>query len=140
LLRDRIDPIAVRSGRGGDGSCGRQAAAHRATSADSRAVGCGDCVGGFDIHGNYTGSGPIDGVVLLNIDAPLAFTRTHGTIGAKQYDARSVLQHEVDEVLGIGGAGSALNDASAQGVNGPSSIDVGGTNLTYISPLHLYRY
>ena len=111
-----------------------------ATSADSRAVGCGGCAGGFDIHGNYTGSGPVDGVVLLNIDAPLAFTRAHGKIGVTQYDARSVLQHEVDEVLGIGGAGSALNDAYAQGVNGPPSISIGGLTQTYISPLDLYRY
>ncbi|MGH7225348.1 MAG: NF038122 family metalloprotease, partial [Gemmataceae bacterium] len=111
-----------------------------ATSADSRAVGCGGCLGEFDSHGNYTGSGPMDGVVLLNIDAPLAFARSHGTIGATQYDARSVLQHEIDEVLGIGGAGSALNDAYAQGVNGPPSISIGGSTQTYISPLDLYRY
>lgn len=111
-----------------------------ATSADSRAIGCGNCVGGFDIHGNYTGNGPVDGIILLNIDAPLAFKRTHGTIGTEQYDARSVLQHEADEVLGIGGAGSALNDAYAQGVDGPPSFNAGGVILTYISPLDLYRY
>ena len=40
----------------------------------------------------------------------------------------------------LGGGGSALNDAFAQGVNGPPSIDAGGTILTYVSPLDLYRY
>lgn len=51
--------------------------------------------------------GAFDGTVTLS-DTPgsLVFS---GPVGAQQYDAFAVIQHEVDEILGAGGGGSALN-------------------------------
>jgi hypothetical protein len=40
--------------------------------------------------------------VTLNSSAPLRFSRAGG-IAAGNYDAESVSEHEIDEVLGIGG-------------------------------------
>ncbi|MBW8815779.1 MAG: PEP-CTERM sorting domain-containing protein [Caulobacterales bacterium] len=50
--------------------------------------------------------GGFDGEVMLS-DAPgkVVFS---GPVGAGQYDAFAVIQHEIDEVLGAGGGGSAL--------------------------------
>lgn len=50
--------------------------------------------------------GGFDGEVMLSdVPGKVVFS---GPVGAGQYDAFAVLQHEIDEVLGAGGGGSAL--------------------------------
>lgn len=53
--------------------------------------------------------GTFDGEVMLSdVPGKVVFT---GPVGAGQYDAFAVLQHEIDEVLGAGGGGSALSQS-----------------------------
>ncbi len=114
---------------------GNTAQAILATAADGRALG-------FSTPGTLTAGGTsggtFDGIVYLNA----AYLSGFGTGGS--YAANETIQHEVDEVLGIGGAGSVLNTVFGNGggstkptVNDPSSPLNGDT---YIGPLDLYRY
>jgi hypothetical protein len=69
------------------------------------------------------------GVVQFN-PAIVNNSRTSPTVG--KYDLQSAIAHELDEVLGIGGAGSNLNSV-ATGFNGT-------TLSSPPSPLDLFRY
>ncbi|HVC62655.1 MAG TPA: NF038122 family metalloprotease [Acetobacteraceae bacterium] len=72
-----------------------------------------------------------DGVVTLSSTQTLDDTRPVGS----GYDAIRVVEHEVDEVLGGGGAGSTLNVIAGYG------LDNSSRPLTYYDgPLDLYRY
>ncbi|HXQ14847.1 MAG TPA: NF038122 family metalloprotease [Caulobacteraceae bacterium] len=86
----------------------------------------GDQTPEFDASGNYVGSdGVADAVVFLNINQPLSYTRPIPDVSTGVfYDAETTMEHETDEALGIGGAGSTLNNPSP---------DIYG-------PLDLYRY
>ena len=66
----------------------------------------------FDNSGVYLGGGgTVDAVIFLNLDNPLSFTRPVPDISSGVvFDAQSTMEHEIDEVLGIGGSGSTLND------------------------------
>lgn len=91
------------------------------TSADMRAIsGDSGYKGGLDATGNITSTGTYDGVITLNA------AKLSGFGGGGSYSAGRVIQHEVDEVLGIGGAGSTLNNSSS-------------TTLSY-GPMDLFRY
>ncbi|HZE12319.1 MAG TPA: fibronectin type III domain-containing protein, partial [Chthoniobacterales bacterium] len=68
------------------------------TSANGRAVG-GDTPPAMFADGTVTVGGPYDGIVTLNAAAPYQFVRP---VGSGSYDAQSELEHEVDEVLGLG--------------------------------------
>jgi hypothetical protein len=63
----------------------------------------------------------------MNIDQPLSFTRPLPT---GTYDAERGFQHEIGEVLGIGGWGSTL----------PTLKDAITGTTSVIGPLDLYRY
>ena len=78
------------------------------TSADMRAIsGNSGYKGGLDATGNITSTGTYDGVITLNA------AKLSGFGGGGSFSAGRVIQHEVDEVLGIGGAGSTLNNSSS---------------------------
>ena len=92
------------------------------TAPDMRALtGSPSYNGIFDTSGNNVGStrGTIDGVITLNASDLSGFGGT-GT-----FSPGRVIQHEVDEVLGIGGAGSTLSSS---------------TTATTFGPLDLFRY
>jgi hypothetical protein len=68
-----------------------------ATSADFRALGYTGAPGAVD--------GTFDGVITLNANI-MNFT---DTVDPSLYPANPVIQHEIDEVLGVGGPGSLVN-------------------------------
>ena len=92
------------------------------TSANFRALGY---VGtpGFT-HGTF------DGEVFLNASI-MNFT---DTTDPSLYPANNVIQHEVDEVLGVGGPGSLVDQPFG------ASIAIGPQNFSYMGAEDLYRY
>lgn len=107
------------------------------TSAAMRAIGFSSDVGGYGIDG-VLGHGSLDGVVTLNATYPLGYS---GTPGAGQYDVNMLLQHEINEVLGIGGQGSVINTMRDNAIGlgdyrWPPVID----GQSAIGPMDLYRY
>ena len=103
------------------------------------AFGAGDATPQFDANGQWLGGGGlVDGIVFLNLDQPLSFTRPVPPLSAGLvYDAQSTLEHEIDEVLGIGGAGSQLNAFAANPNYAQADFGVAGD---VYGPLDLYRY
>jgi hypothetical protein len=97
------------------------------TAADFRALGIA-ALGNLNSNGSV--GGVFDGIVLLNA----AYLTGFG--GGGSYSSLSVIQHEVNEVLGIGGQGSVLNVMAS---NNPTSLPT-YNGKTYISPMDLYRY
>ena len=92
-------------------------------SADMRAIsGDSSYTGSLDAAGNITSTGTYDGVITLNAAKLIGFG------GNGPYSAGRVIQHEVDEVLGIGGAGSTLNSSSTT------------TTPANYGPMDLFRY
>lgn len=72
-------------------------------------------------HTNFTGTGTYDTVIGLNTSLTFPPEANNGDY----YALQSVAMHEIDEALGIGGAGSTL----------------GGSNQSsYVGDLDLYRY
>ena len=92
------------------------------TAPDMRALtGSSSYHGGYDQAGNYVGSsGTYDGVITLNATDLSGFGLGGST------SAGRVIQHEVDEVLGIGGAGSTITSST--------------TTATTYGPMDLFRY
>lgn len=89
---------------------GNQASLIRFTSADGRALGCSACAPGVAGQGSISGMN-VDGIVTVN----------------QSFFDTTVVQHEIDEVLGIGGTGTILPSLPA-------------TNGSVIGPLDLFRY
>jgi hypothetical protein len=87
------------------------------TSAEARNLGLSGDAGYMSAPG---GSGSYDGVVLLNTSMAV----TPNSLSDNNYSLEAVANHEIDEVLGIGGSGSTL----ANGNTGP------------VGDLDLYRY
>jgi hypothetical protein len=100
------------------------------TAADAQVVLRSSVSGCFTSTGAFVnGCGQIyDGVVTLNSSLPLDYTTTPV---AGDYSAISVMEHEINEILGGGGQGSVLN-----------GIPCGGTKTAYpnVGVLDLYRY
>jgi hypothetical protein len=71
------------------------------------------------LGGGVGGGGTVDGIVWLgmNTGAPLSYVRAvpappPGPVNyMTPYDVQTTMEHEIDEVLGIGGGGSLLGDA-----------------------------
>jgi hypothetical protein len=78
-------------------------------------------------YANYTGS---DGTISLNTSI-MNLSRT-GTQNPSFYDLQAVAGHEIDEVLGIGGPGSAMQLSGSYTGQASPTGDVG--------PLDLFRY
>jgi hypothetical protein len=93
------------------------------SSADGRAIGL-NTPGAMDAHSHVGVGGTLDGIVTLNSGQPLQFLRDGG-IAPGQYDALRFVEHEIDEVLGLG---SIL----------PSTTDFTGNRA--VRPQDLYRY
>jgi hypothetical protein len=68
------------------------------SSANGRAVG-GDTPPAMFANGTVGNGGPYDGIVTLNSAAPYQFTRPPSS---GSFDAQRSLEHEIDEVIGLG--------------------------------------
>jgi len=93
----------------------------------------------FSATGNFLGGGGVvDGIVLLNLDESFDFTRPLPPAStAVVFDAQSAVEHEIDEVLGIGGAGSQLNNFNFD----PNyARDFFGVSGHVFGVMDLYRY
>ena len=98
---------------------------------DSGATPCFNSIGGLAVSGN-TCVGTYDGVVTLGSSAPLDYNYALPIVSG-QYDAVSVLEHEIDEILGGGGQGSTLNQQTL-------SSSCANVTPTGYGPVDLYRY
>jgi Teneurin Intracellular Region len=98
-----------------------------ATAAHLQALGV-NVAGGFDQSGNFNGTGSYDGVVTIGSSL---FTTPAGNL--PQAIAIYVAEHEIDEILGGGGAGSVLGQSGLQAF----CTTAGGTCY---GALDLYRY
>jgi len=78
------------------------------TSPALRALGVSNAVGllGTDA---VRGHGNLDGVVFLDSGPDIQYSRP---VSSDRFDAKWVIAHEIDEVLGIGGAGGSILDAA----------------------------
>jgi hypothetical protein len=94
------------------------------TQAQSRMLGLGSASG-------------FDATVTLSTAQPLDYTRpTPAYNGSNlEYDAIGAIEHELDEVLGGGGAGSTLNARGSSCLTNPS-----GFSCNKYGSLDLYRY
>ena len=92
------------------------------SSANGRAVGL-NTQGTMDATSGV-GTGSFDGIVTVNSSQPFQLTRTGGISGTK-YDIEQSIEHEIDEVLGLG---SVL----------PNSTDFTGN--VAVKPEDLFRY
>lgn len=129
----------------GNGASGDPAATFVApTTPDARVLGLGagptgDSTPEFGSTGTFLGGGgTVDAIVFLNLDQPLSFTRPIPSVAdGIFFDAQTVMEHETDEVLGIGGTGSTLNDLLVDPNFAPDFFGVTGN---VYGPLDLYRY
>ena len=83
------------------------------TSADARvALGLTGATGSFNSSGTFIPGGgqAYDGVITLSTTIPLNYTTT--PVGGGYYSAIGTVEHEIDEILGGGGAGSAVLSGS----------------------------
>lgn len=103
------------------------------------AFGQQDSTPQFNSTGLFTGgSGTADGIVLLNLDQPFSYSRPVQPVSSGvAYDAQTAMEHEIDEVLGIGGAGSLLNTAHSDPNYASNSF---GVNGSLFGTLDLFRY
>lgn len=102
-----------------------------ATSADFRALG-ENAPGTLTVTGSTT---QFDGIITLNTSLLSGFG------GSGTYAPNPVIQHEIDEVLGIGGQGSTLNFLAGNGVSATSAAGAPLINgVATIGPMDLFRY
>lgn len=110
------------------------------SSADFRALGFSGAPGLYSANGAFGVGGTFDGIVYLNGQDLLGFG------GAGDYDPNRTIQHEVDEVLGIGGSGSVLNIVQQQHLTTPPKYEDAAdpsdplNGDTYIGALDMFRY
>jgi hypothetical protein len=83
-------------------------------------------------YGLATPAFVINASVNINSNQPFDFTRP---VPSSQYDAIGGLEHELDEVLGGGGAGSTLNEILNNCTTNPTDFFCGR-----FGPTDLYRY
>jgi len=119
------------------------------TTANARAVGLGvaapssfgviDSSPEFSSTGDYLGGGgTVDAIVLLSSSVPLCYSRPVPDVSVEFcFDVQSTMEHEIDEVLGIGGPGSTLNDAL---VDPNFAQDFYGVSGDVYGSLDPYRY
>ena len=112
------------------------------TSANLRALGF-DAPGGFEPDGSYSGTGSLDGVISLSTINPLDYDPAIPpfSFADVEFNARNTIAHEVDEILGGGGAGSVLNfidDIQNGGTVFDPATDL--LVLGSVGPLDRFRY
>lgn len=101
---------------------GNHASSLLVSTAALNAIGQTAWSGSLSVNPVSFGSGNLDGVVTLNMNAPIAFG---GLPSTAQFSGLMVVEHEINEVLGIGGSGSQVGQSISPGA---------------IGPLDLYRY
>jgi hypothetical protein len=101
-----------------------------ATSAAMRALGFSDAVGGYGTDG-VLGHGAVDAVVTLSTIYHFAYS---GTPDSTQFDAYGTIQHEIDEVLGIGDTGSVTSFVQTVALG--AIVD----GQSAVGPMNLYRW
>jgi hypothetical protein len=101
--------------------------------------GSGTSTPQYDAAGDWLqGNGTVDGIVLLNLDYQNAYSRPlPGLSSGVFFDAEGDMEHEIDEVLGIGGGGSQVA-TDAYFPNYSQSFF--GVNGAVYGPMDLYRY
>jgi hypothetical protein len=77
--------------------------------------------GFLDSNGATNTGGTFDGIVVLNSSQPLQFNRTGG-ISPGNYDAQRLVEHEMDEVLGLTSILPATTDASGNSAVEPEDL------------------
>jgi hypothetical protein len=98
-----------------------------ASSADGRAIGLNTPPAMF-ANATVGPGGRYDGIVTLNSGAPLQFARP---VASSNYDARTVTEHEIDEVLGLGSyLDRSTSDLRPQDLFSWSSVGVRNTSLS----------
>jgi hypothetical protein len=112
-------------------SSGNRATNIRATSSSLRALGVAQAKGVLNANGGS--GGDLDGIITLSNHFQMIYS---GSLGFLQYDAMRIIEHEIDEVLGIGGPGSLLNQMVRGFVNVPNILGV----WPVIGAFDLFRY
>jgi hypothetical protein len=105
----------------------------RPTSACGRAIGLNTPPAIF-ANGTVGSGGPYDGIVTLNSSAPIQFTRP---ARAGYYDAQQFIEHEIDEVLGLGSS-VATGDTNIRpqdlfSWSAPGTRNIASTGVRYFS-------
>lgn len=99
------------------------------SSASGRAIGL-DTPPAMFANGTVAAGGPYDGIVTLNSTAPIQFSRPAVT---GRYDAQRSIEHEIDEVLGLGSfIGSSSSEVRPQDLFSWSAV--GQRGLTFSGP------
>jgi hypothetical protein len=80
------------------------------------------------------GGNPVGPFATVTLNSYYNFSFT-STVASNQYDAIGGLEHELDEVLGGGGAGSTLNSVAGSCTTAPA-----GFFCNKVGPTDLYRY
>ena len=128
-------PIAITSALG-------QAIAATITPAQAAAFGltAGNIGGCFDAAGNVVSScgGSSNGAAVN--DAVISLASYLGYTGLHQAQTINIIEHEINEVLGGGGAGSTLNQVAYCQYYYHTSSCSADPLASYMSPTDLYRY
>src|SRR5262249_43732204 len=106
------------------------------SSACGRAIGL-DTPPAMFANGTVAAGGPYDGIVTLNSGSALQFSRP---VSSGQYDALIAIEHEMDEVLGIGSHLNATPPLSGNlrpedlfSWRAPGTRNVSSSNVRYFS-------
>ncbi len=105
----------------------------RPSPAAGRAIGLNTPPAVF-ANGSVGARGPYDGVITINSSVSVKFTRP---VAAGSYDGQMVIEHEIDEILGLGSfLGSSNNDLRPQDLfswSGPNSRNLSLNGDRYFS-------
>ncbi|MFZ3374001.1 MAG: NF038122 family metalloprotease, partial [Chthoniobacterales bacterium] len=102
------------------------------SGANGRAIGQ-DTPPALFANGTVGDSGPYDGIVSLNSTVPFQFTRPPS---ASNYDAQRSIEHEIDEVLGLGSRLPGGGDLQPQDLfswSAPGTRNLTSSGLRYFS-------
>jgi hypothetical protein len=103
------------------------------SSAGGRAVGLNTAPAMFS-NGSVGSGGPYDGIVTLNSNQPIQFTRP---VSSGNYDGLRSTEHEIDEVLGLGSylnvGGNNLRPQDLFSWSSPGHRNIGTSGLRYFS-------
>ncbi len=104
-----------------------------AASANARVVG-GNTPPVMFADGTVGPGGPYDGIVTLNSSIPFQFTRP---VNASNFDAQRVVEHEMDEIMGLGSRlGRPGNDLHPQDLfswSSPGNRNISTSGTRYFS-------
>jgi elongation factor P hydroxylase len=96
-----------------------------ASSANGRAVGLNTPHAMFS-DGTIGPGGPYDGIVTLNSAQPFSFTRP---LISGSFDAQRAVEHEIDEVLGLGSYLNSVRTCPSYEAESPNNTLTGGAGI-----------